>query len=162
MRSKVMAMLLFVGASLSCVAGTAFAADVPSALLGTWKLDVAKTQWNGQPALKSYTVTVTEAGEGKVKDLVQWIDSDGTTGKLEYTVSLDGKAYPVTGYPNADSVKMKMGKAGSLHMTLLKGGKPVEWGRYRVSKDGKTLHATEGGTDVEGLKYRWVEVFDRQ
>ncbi len=43
----------------------------------------------------------------------------------------------------------KTGKGNGLHMTLLKGGKPVEWGRYKVSADGKTLHATEGGVGRE-------------
>lgn len=49
-----------------------------------------------------------------------------------------------------------------LHMTLLKDGKPVEWGRYKVSADDKTLNATESGLEEKGTKYRWVEVFERQ
>jgi hypothetical protein len=69
MAKKILSMLLIAGASLLCVAGTAFAADVPSAMVGTWKLNVDKTQWNGPPALKSYTVTITNAGSGKVKDV---------------------------------------------------------------------------------------------
>ncbi len=32
-------------------------------------------------------------------------------------------------------------------------GKQVEWGRYKVSTDGKTLNATEGGMDEKGAKY---------
>ena len=37
-----------------------------------------------------------------------------------------------------------------LHMTLLKDGKPVEWGRYKVSADDKTLNATESGLEESG------------
>jgi hypothetical protein len=94
--------------------------------------------------------------------VAQWVDADGTVGQIEYTVSLDGSPSPVTGYPNADTVEVKTGKGNWLHVSLLKRGKPVEWGRYNVSADGKTLHATEGGSDEKGTKYRWVEVFDRQ
>jgi len=162
MAKKILSMLLIAGASLLCVAGTAFAADVPSAMVGTWKLNVDKTQWNGPPALKSYTVTITNAGSGKVKDVAQWVETDGTPGQIVYTVSLDGTPGPVSGYPNADIVKMKMGKGNWLHMSLLKGGKRVEWGRYKVSTDGKTLKAKEGGSDEKGNKYRWDEVFERQ
>ena len=68
----------------------------------------------------------------------------------------------MTGHPNADTVKMTKGKDDSLHLSLLKGGKQVEWGRYKVSTDGKTLNATEGGMDEKGAKYHWVEVFERQ
>jgi hypothetical protein len=45
---------------------------------------------------------------------------------------------------------------------LLKNGKQVEWGRYAVSADGKTMHATEVGTDETGAKYKWTEVWERQ
>jgi len=162
MSKKLLSMLLIAGASPLWVASAAFAGDVASAMVGTWKLNVDKTQWNGPAALKSYTVTVTDAGGGKVKDVAQWVDADGTPGKVEYTASLDGTPSPVTGYPNADTVKMKTGKGEWLHLTLLKGGKPVEWGRFKVSADGKTLHGTEGGSDEKGTKYRWVEIFDRQ
>ncbi len=161
MPTKILSMLLIAGA-VFCTAGTVFAGDVASAMVGVWKLNVDKTRWNGPPALKSYTITITDAGGGKLKDVVQWVDADGTPGQLEYTVSLDGTPSPATGYPNADTVKMKKGKGNWLHLTLLKNGKPVEWGRYKVSTDGKTLKATEGGTDEKGAKYRWVEVFERQ
>ncbi len=162
MPKKILSMLLIAGASLIYVAGTAFAGDVASAMAGTWKLNVDKTQWNGAPALKSYTITITDAGGGKLKDVAQWVEADGTTGQIEYTVSLDGTESPVTGYPNADTVKMTKGKGDSLHLSLLKGGKQVEWGRYKLSADGKTLNATEGGMDEKGAKYHWVEVFERQ
>ncbi len=162
MPKKILSMVLIAGASLFCAAGAAFAGDAASAMIGTWKLNVDKTQWNGSPALKSYTITITDAGAGKLKDVAQWVEADGTAGQIEYTVSLDGTPGPATGYPNADMAKMKMGKGNWLHLSLLKSGKTVEWGRYKVSTDGKTLKGTEGGSDEKGTKYRWVEVFERQ
>jgi len=51
---------MIAGASLLWVGSAAFAGDVISAMVGTWKLNVDKTQWNGPSALKSYTVTVTD------------------------------------------------------------------------------------------------------
>jgi len=161
MSKKILANLWGRCALLLCIAGVAQAQDT-SAFVGTWNLDVAKTQWGGAPALKSYTVTIADAGGGKVKSSAQWVDADGTKGQIEYTVGLDGAGSPVASYPNADTVKMTKGKGNSLHMSLTKDGKLVEWGQYRLSADGKTMHATEGGKDENGKKYRWAEVFERQ
>jgi hypothetical protein len=73
-------MALIAGASLFCFAESAFAADATSAMVGTRKFDVNKTEWNGSPALKSYTITIADAGGGKLKDMAQWVNADGTTG----------------------------------------------------------------------------------
>jgi hypothetical protein len=35
-------------------------------------------------------------------------------------------------------------------------------GCYAVSANGKTMHATEVGTDETGAKYKWTEVWERQ
>jgi hypothetical protein len=71
MSKKILSILMIAGASLLWVGSAAFAGDVISAMVGTWKLNVDKTQWNGPSALKSYTVTVTDAGGGKVQDVAQ-------------------------------------------------------------------------------------------
>jgi hypothetical protein len=151
------------GAILLLVSGLALAADAPAnPMLGTWNLNVAKSKFEGAPAVKSYTLTITDAGGGKTHNVVQWVEGDGSKGSLEYTTDRGGKPAPVTGYANADAVVMKQTGPRSSHMSLLKNGKQVEWGRYTVSADGKTMRATEGGVDEKGAKYKWKEVWERQ
>lgn len=162
MTRKVSAMLLTAGISMFCMLGTACAEDVASRFIGAWKLDVDKTQSHGKPVYKYYDVAITDAGAGKIKSAVKWGVTDGTTGQLEYTGRVDGTASPVTGDPDVDTAKMTQGKRGVLHLSLFKDGKMVEWGRYKVAMDGKTLSGTEGGTDEKGVKYRWPVVFERQ
>jgi hypothetical protein len=135
------------------VSGLAFAADAPpSPFIGTWNLNVAKSKFEGTPAVKSYSVTITDAGDGKLHNAGQWVDGDGSKGQAEYTARADGKPAPVTGYPNADSVVVKTTGPRSTHMSMMKGGNEVERGKYTISKDGKTMHGTEGGTAEKGAK----------
>jgi hypothetical protein len=158
-------LLRFVAWMGACVlvAGVSLAADpAPSPFIGNWSLNVAKSKFEGTPPVKSYTLTITDAGGGKTHNRAEWVDSDGTKGQAEYTADPGGKPTPVAGYANADSVSVKSTGPRSLEMSLRKGGKEIEWGKYRVSADGKTLHGTEGGTDENGAKYRWLEVFERQ
>jgi hypothetical protein len=155
--------LIVAGAAFALAAGLALAADAaPNPGLGTWAMNVAKSKFEGTPAVKSYTITNTDAGDGKTHTLAQLVYGDGTKDQVEYTAAADGKPVPVTGYPNADSVVVTKTGPRSLHLSLRKGGKEVEWGKLTVSKDGKTMHGTEGGTDEQGAKYQWTEVFDRK
>jgi len=151
------------GVTLLLVGGLAFAADTaPSPFIGTWVLNVSKSKFEGAPAVKSYSITISDAGGGKLHNVAQWVEGSGAKGQSEYTASADGKPTPVTGYANADAVVVRSKDPRSTHMSMLKGGKEVEWGRYKVSADGKTMHGTEGGTDETGTKYKWTEFFEKQ
>src|SRR3954469_24128342 len=79
--------------------GIAFAADNPQ--MGTWKLNEAKSKI---PAGAMKNTTVVYAVDG---DNIK-VTTDGTTGDgkpvhTEWTGKFDGKDYPLTGDPNADS-----------------------------------------------------------
>lgn len=151
------------GVALVLAAGLALAADAAvNPFIGTWVMNVAKSKFEGTPAVKSYTITSADAGEGRTHSVAALVYGDGTKDQVEYTAAADGKPVPVTGYPNADSVVVRKSGPRSLHFSFLKGGKEIEWGRLTVSKDGKTMHGTEGGTEAGGAKYKWTEVFDRK
>jgi len=155
--------LVAIGMALLLTAGLAPAAyTAVSPFAGVWIMNVAKSKFEGTPAVKSYTITMTDAGDGKTHNLAQWVDADGSKGQAEYTATPGGKPSPVTGYANADAVRVKVTGPRSLHMSMLKGGKVVEWGKYSVSADGQTMHGTEGGTDETGAKYKWTEVFEKK
>ncbi len=161
MTHKISAMIVsmaFVFASALALAQDA----AVSPFIGSWKMNIAKSKFEGTPPVKSYSITITDAGDGKLHNLAQWVDGDGTKAQAEYTTKADGKASPVTGYPNADSVRSTSTGPRSSKMSLLKGGKVVEWGKYSVSSNGKSMHGMEGGIDADGAKYKWTEVFERQ
>jgi hypothetical protein len=105
-------------ATLSVALGLA-AAD-PA--IGTWKLNVAKSKYSPGPVPKSATVTYEVSGDG-VKRTGETVTADGQTTSFSYTAQYDGKEYPVTGNPNADTIVLKRINDYTSESTLKKGGK---------------------------------------
>lgn len=149
---------LMVGAILAIGTSAASAAD---AVIGTWKLNVAKSTFSPGPAPKSQTRTYAESAQGLALT-VKTVAADGKESTASVTFKDDGKPYTMTGNPDFDSVVIKTVDASTVHSTQLKAGVNVGTGDRAVSKDGKTLTFTQKGTHVDGVKYSDVLVYDRQ
>jgi hypothetical protein len=144
MKTKLMA-LLFIGA-------LAFAADDP--FVGTWKLNTAKSKYQGGTPPQSQTVTID--ADGKVS--VSGADSKGQAVNWSYTATPGGPA-TITGIP--DSTVMEVRKENMVDHTW-KMGKEDSKGHGVISKDGKTMTYTISGTDAEGKKYKNTEIYEKQ
>ncbi len=138
-------------------AATSFAADVN---IGTWKLNEAKSKI-GAGAPKGNTVVYEPAGDA-VKVTVDGTDSGGTATHSEWTGKFDGKYYPLTGDPNADSRSAKKVNDHTLAVSSKKADKVVSTGHIVVSPDGKTRTLTISGTNAAGKKYTSTAVYDKQ
>ena len=152
-RLRVAVSLLFV----LCVA--AWAADDP--LVGTWKLNAAKSKYSPGPAPKSQTLMFGAQGDG-LNIMAHTTNADGSTQNLEYTAKPDGKEYPIKGDPDRDSTTMKRIDAYTTEVAGKKAGKPTITFRRVVAKDGKTLTITSSGTNGKGQKVNNVAVYDKQ
>jgi hypothetical protein len=149
---------LFVGAILAIGMGTALAAD---AVVGTWKLNLAKSTFSPGPAPKSQTRIYAESAQGMTVT-VKTTAADGKESTTTLTFKDDGKSYPVSGNPDFDTVSATRVDALTLHSTQMKAGATVGTGVRTVSKDGKTLTFAQKGTHAAGGKYDDVSVYDRQ
>ena len=141
-----------------CLIGTAVCfADNPN--MGTWKLDEAKTKMT--PGFPKNTTVVYEAVGDRIKVTTDGTDKDGNPTHTEWVGKWDGKAYPLTGDPTADS-RSYTASGNALTFSNLKDGKVVVSGHIVVSADGKTrtLHATR--TDSTGKKITATSVYDKQ
>jgi hypothetical protein len=138
--------------------GSLVAAD---AAVGTWKLNVGKSKFSPGPPPQSATVTYEESGNG-VKRTGESVAADGTKTSWEYTAQYDGKEYPVTGNPNADTIALKKVNDRTVEATLKKTGKVVTTARRVVSADGKTMTLSLKGTNTQGQKVNSVTVYDKQ
>jgi hypothetical protein len=128
--------------------------------IGTWKLNEAKSKLAaGVP--KNHTVVYEAAGDS-VKVTVDGTNSDGSAAHNEWTGKFDGKDYPLTGDPTADTRAYKKVDARTLDMTIKKGGKVTVTGKIVVSADGKSRTVTTNGTDAQGKKFKSVAVYDKQ
>jgi hypothetical protein len=140
-------------------AGGVLAAADPA--IGTWKLNTGKTKYSPGPPPKSGTVTY-EAADGGIKRSGEIVNADGQTVSFSYSANYDGKDYPMTGNPNADTISLKRVNDYAIDATLKKNGKTVSTARRVVSKDGKTLTITLTGTTPEGMPMKNTLVYDKQ
>lgn len=155
---------LFVGASLA--AAGAGAAQTPSKtdpMVGTWRLNVAKSKYDPGPAPKSNTVTIEAAGKG-TRTTAKGVDAAGNPTATQYTTDYDGTDSPVTltGSQDYDAINLKRVDAYRAEGSRKKAGKVVQTYSRVVSKDGKTMTVTTKGTDAKGQKVTNVAVYEKQ
>jgi hypothetical protein len=150
----------FAWAIVGCVlAGVvAIAADDPQ--LGTWKLNETKSKI-GAGTAKNSTVVYVAAGDS-VKVTVDGVDGSGKPAHNEWTGKFDGKDYPVTGEPAADTRSYKKLDAHTLSFAQKKDGKMTISGKIVVSGDGKTRTVTTTTTTADGKKVSSTAVYDKQ
>lgn len=134
-------------------------------MVGSWKLNVAKSKYTPGPAPKSQTATIEAAGDG-IKNVTKGVAGDGSAIDYQYTASsLDGKDYPLTGAGTpggGDTIAVKRIDAYTFESTIKKAGKVVLTSKVVYSKDGKLRTITAKGTDKSGQPMSSVAVHERQ
>jgi hypothetical protein len=137
---------------------SAAAADQHS---GTWKMNPAKSTYSPGPAPKSITVKIDSEADS-IKLSSEGIDAAGNPTHVEYTAKYDGKDYPITGVPNADTVALERIDASTTRSTMKKGDQVVMTVTSVISKAGTTRTSTFKGKDAQGQDVNNVVVYDKQ
>ncbi len=146
--------------ALFAACGGLTAADDP--MLGSWKLNIAKSTFGSGPAIQAETNEVeTYEGNG-IKLTAQITRADGTKVTESYAGTFDGKKFAVGGDANVDSASLKRIDAHTMERINTRAGKPTTTMRYVVSKDGKTKTVTIAGTTAQGNPVHTVLVFEKQ
>ena len=133
----------------------------PDPLIGTWKLNVAKSSVGVVPAPKSYLVKA-EAWEDGINAEIDVVDAEGKTLHVEVSYKFDGKDYPVKGSPLGDAISAKRIDERNSESILKKDGKIVLTVKSVISSDGKTLKQTRTGKDAQDRTVDDVLVFEKQ
>jgi hypothetical protein len=146
--------------ALLAISSAVIAADAPDPVIGTWKLNTAKSTGTTLPKSESRTYATSAAG-GIV---LTWkrMGADGKESSVETTYKYDGKDYPVTGSPDFDTVSVKRVDANTVDSTQKRMGKAVGTATRSVSKDGKTLTLVSKLTNAKGEVVNTTLVYDRQ
>jgi hypothetical protein len=131
-------------------------------LIGTWKLNAAKSKFSAGPRPQGATIKYEAFGANGIKVTAEITDPQGKSTVTEYSGSFDGKDVPVTGSADADTASMKRLNAYTTEVTNKKSGKVTTILRRVVSKDGKTLTITAKGTNAKGQPVNEVEVLDKE
>ena len=134
---------------------------LPDPIVGTWKVNLAKSKFSPGPAPKSHTRTYTETPQGIALRLTG-VAADGAPIARESTFKYDGKDYPITGCSDYDVLALTRIDSNTVKSTQKKAGKAVGTITRTVSKDGKVMTLSSKGTSVNGTPYDNVLVFDKQ
>jgi hypothetical protein len=156
-------MRIFLTNTLLALAITTVAALGADNTIGTWKLNVEKSQYSPAPMpLKNLTVT-REASDGGVKVTATGDRTDGTAINGSYTAKYDGMDVQVTGNLPYETISIKQVNANTLTEERKKTGGPYHaTSRIVVSNGGKTMTTTTKGTNADGKDFNSAFVFDKQ
>ena len=146
-------------AALLAIASAVIAADAPDPVIGTWKLNTAKSTGATLPRSETRTYAASAGGIA-----LTWkrVGADGKETSVETTFKYDGKDYPVTGSPDFDALSAKRVDANTIDSTQKRMGKAVGTTKRTVSKDGKTLTLVSKLTNAKGEVVNTTLVYDRQ
>ena len=129
--------------------------------MGTWKLNVEKSNYSPGPAPKSLTLKY-EASEGGIRHTSDGVNAESKATHSEYSSRFDGKDVPYEGNPNADTAAPKKTDDNSFEAVWKKGGKVTATLKAVVSKDGKTLTLSQTGKNAKGESVNNTAVFEKQ
>jgi hypothetical protein len=152
---------LFVAVLISIGTATLVFAAKPDPIIGTWKLNAAKSVFAGIPALKSQTRTYSGSGP-EFTLVIATVSGEGKETTTRATYRLNGKDFSSMGNPDFDSLSGVQIDTDTAEFTLKRAGKPIGRIRRAVSTDGKTLTINFVVTNADGVKTSSLSVFDRQ
>lgn len=132
-----------------------------SPVMGTWKLNEGKSKFAPGTG-KNTLVVYKEAMGGKVIITTDGVDASGKATHGKWTGKFDGKDYPVTGDPTADTRSYTSVDDRTLDFNAKKGGNVTISGRVSVAADGKSRTVTTSGTNAKGKKFKNTAVFDKK
>ncbi len=129
--------------------------------LGTWNLDLAKSQYSPGPAPRSLTLKFA-ATPGGIRFTGDGVNADGKPNHSMFLSKFDGKDVPYEGNPDADMASPRKIDDNSYDNTWKKGGKATIVAKVVVSADGKTMTITQIGTSAKGEAVNNTIVYNKQ
>jgi hypothetical protein len=134
------------------------AAEPPAQILGTWRLNTAKSKYSPGPVPRSETRVYARKDDG-VHGTVSRVHADGRVEKFEYTANF-GKDLMVTGIAEYDSVTLRKVDELTSDATLSHAGVVYGVARRTISQDGKIMTITFDRTSSESRIHN-VAVYDK-
>ena len=156
-------MALFFLVALLATAAPKIGLAQSNPLIGTWKLNLAKSRFSGSPPPRSTTLTF--AGEGEnLTNTAESIDAQGQTIKTVFMHIYDGKPHPTPGVPGGiyDTTTYNRVDAFTVNFVRSKDGKAVQTGSNVVSPDGKAFTVTTLGVGANGQQISTFAVYEKQ
>ena len=152
---------LFLGALLTSASAAMAGGSDTDPVVGTWKLNLAKSTFAGIPPYKSQVRTYSQSARGLTLKMTT-VSAKGKENTTQSTYQLDGRDHPSMGNPDFDSLSGMRIDSNTAEFTLKKSGKEVGKIRREVSKDGLILTINYVITNADGIQTAALTVFDKQ
>jgi len=165
MRTVTVALLLVTLLSWPTAARAQPPSVEPNPLLGTWTLNVTKSNIDYAPLPRHESRTYRAAPNNGMIFSVEGTDGAGVPFAYGTTAAVDGNEYPMpgTGTRNGgDAVSWTLVDPNTVDAVVKRLGDIVNSVRLSVSTDGMVLTITENGTNTAGEPTQGVRVYDRQ
>ena len=131
--------------------------------IGTWKVNLEKSTYSPGPKPTVPGVVKIEAAPNGMKTTIDGVNAQGQKTHTESVGAFDGKDNPVKGAANPNQTSaLKKIDVRTFENQAKVGGKPTVATRVTISADGKTLTATQSGTNAQGQAVKNTIVADKQ
>ena len=130
--------------------------------VGTWKTDLAKSTFSPGPApAEEATITIERLEKGYRTTIAS--TADGKPMQTDTIWTFDGKDHPVKGAPVVNTTAAyKRIDDRTFEVATKVDGKPTVTTRVSISADGRTMTATQSGTNPQGESVKNVIVAIKQ
>jgi hypothetical protein len=159
------AVLILTGVALLGMAFTALPQPISFAQsdpwVGTWQLNLAKSNYNRGGPPRSQSVNVQGEGQNR-KATLAGFNAAGNAFTQVYMFIHDSQPHPVTGAPQCEAAAYTRVDDNTVNWTRTKGGQVMTTGTDSLSSDGKTFTITSIGFDANGRPISNIAVFDKQ
>jgi len=151
--------------AFALVLTAAVAAPAADPVVGTWKLNLAKSKMppSTQAPVKEETQVVQQVGD-EMQVTVSGTRTDGSAISNKHSNPINGGivTYQQGTPPAGMSYVYTLVAPGDSYVTVLREGKQVSVVHGVISKDGKTNTWTIKGTDANGKPVDALQVWDKQ
>jgi hypothetical protein len=135
-------------------------------LIGTWKLNLAKSTFEaGPPPYKRSTCKIEALRDGLIGSLKVSYDNVGVRGgvaHVEWVGKLDGKDYPMEGVDEVVTNAYTRVDERTYEVVVKVDGVKAANARIVISPDGKTLTSVTSTRNAQGQTLKTTAVYNRQ
>jgi hypothetical protein len=146
--------------ALFVLSGALFAQD--NALIGIWKVDLAKSQYNSGPPPRSATIRYEPYGKNGMRITMDIVDARGIATHTVYTTKRTRNGYAAKVDPSRETVALRPVDASTTEVANKDRGTVATVGTVVLSQDGRSRTILVNGANAQHQPVSDIIVFDKQ
>ena len=163
MRKRLVVVFASIALAASCTGRSPAEPPSSNPSIGTWKIDLEKSNFSPGPKPTVAGTIRVEPSAGGIKLTNDGTDPQGQPFHTEFVGTFDGKDNPASGAaPPNTTTSYKRVDDRTFELIAKTDGKATVTTRIAISADGKTLTATQIGQDLQGQTVHDAIVADKQ